>query len=144
MYRIRRVDNTDEEVVHEIRTLHDATFGDTAPQIEDADFDEGWWWLASFEKEAIAFAGLLKSHRFNDCGYLCRVGVMPIHRGQGLQHRLIRVREAQAKRNGWAACITDTTDNVASANSLIRAGYRLYVPKEPWAMSTTLYWRRWL
>jgi len=28
-----------------------------------------------------------------------------------------------AQRNGWQWCITDTADNLASANSLIKAGY---------------------
>jgi hypothetical protein len=37
---------------------------------------------------------------------------------------------------------TDTTDNVASANNFIRAGYRLYRPQHPWAWPNTLYWRK--
>jgi L-amino acid N-acyltransferase YncA len=66
-------------------------------------------------------------------------------RGHGLQRRLIKVREQQAKRNGWRACITYTApDNFASANSLIKAGYRLYGPSEVWAMPGALYWRKWL
>jgi hypothetical protein len=28
----------------------------------------------------------------------------------------------ERRRNGWIACVTDTTDNIASANSLIKAG----------------------
>jgi hypothetical protein len=41
-------------------------------------------------------------------------------------------------------CVTDTTDDVASANSLIKAGYTLYTPAQPWALSNSLYWRKWL
>jgi phage terminase large subunit len=37
---------------------------------------------------------------------------------------------------------SDTTDNVASANNFIRAGYRLYRPQHPWAWPNTLYWRK--
>jgi GNAT superfamily N-acetyltransferase len=81
--------------------------GDTAPQVNP---------------EPIGFAGLQRSQRFYDTAYLCRSGVMPEHRGHGRQFRLIRVRELQAKRSGWRYCITDTTDNLASANSLIKAG----------------------
>ena len=64
-------------------------------------------------------------------GYLYRAGVMPEHRGKGLKCRMIRVREAQARRNGYVACVTDVTDNIPSANSLIKCGYKLYRPSEP-------------
>jgi phage terminase large subunit len=37
---------------------------------------------------------------------------------------------------------SDTTDNLASANNFIQAGYRLYQPQYPWAWSNTLYWRK--
>jgi phage terminase large subunit len=37
---------------------------------------------------------------------------------------------------------SDTTDNIASANNFIRAGYRLYEPQDPWAWPNTLYWRK--
>jgi phage terminase large subunit len=36
----------------------------------------------------------------------------------------------------------DTTDNIASANNFIRAGYRLYQPPHPWGWPRTLYWRK--
>jgi hypothetical protein len=35
-------------------------------------------------------------------------------------------------------------DNIASANSLIKAGYTLYRPSQPWAFTNTLYWRKML
>lgn len=34
------------------------------------------------------------------------------------------------------------TDNIASANSLIKAGYTLYKPSTPWALSNSLYWKK--
>jgi phage terminase large subunit len=37
---------------------------------------------------------------------------------------------------------SDTTDNLASANNFIRAGYRLYLPQTPWAWPSSLYWRK--
>jgi phage terminase large subunit len=37
---------------------------------------------------------------------------------------------------------SDTTDNLASANNFIRAGYRLYRPQYPWGWPNTLYWRK--
>jgi hypothetical protein len=54
----------------------------------------------------------------------------------------MRAMEARARHNGWACIISDTTDNIASANNSIRAGYRLYQPQIPWAWPHTLYWRK--
>ena len=73
-------------------------------------------------------------------GYLKRAGVRLPHRGQGLQRRFVRVREAQARREGFSALVTDTSDNPSSANNLIACGYRIYRPDEPWGFPHTIYW----
>jgi GNAT superfamily N-acetyltransferase len=78
----------------------------------------------------VAYAGLKQSSQWLDAGYLNRCGVSFDHRGHGLQRRLLRCRERRARRNGWRYCITDTTDNLASANSLIKAGSTLYRPSQ--------------
>ena len=59
-----------------------------------------------------------------------------------LQLRLMRALEARVRQNGWCCIVSDTTDNLASANNLIRAGYLLYQPRCPWAWPSTLYWRK--
>jgi phage terminase large subunit len=59
-----------------------------------------------------------------------------------LQLRLMRALESRARHNGWCCIVSDTTDNLASANNFIRAGYRLYQPHSPWAWPHTLYWRK--
>jgi hypothetical protein len=64
--------------------------------------------------------------------------------GNGLQLRLMRALESRARHNGWSAVVSDTTDNLASANNFIRAGYRLYQPQTPWAWGNTLYWRKFI
>jgi Phage terminase large subunit len=61
---------------------------------------------------------------------------------KGLQLRLMRAMQARVRHNGWSCIVSDTTDNVASANNFIRAGYRLYRPAVPWAWPNTLYWRK--
>ncbi|HJZ20726.1 MAG TPA: GNAT family N-acetyltransferase, partial [Bradyrhizobium sp.] len=77
-----------------------------------------------------------------NAGYFSRVGVLASHRGNALQLRLMRAAEAGARGFGWNWLVSDTTDNVASANNFIRAGYRLFQPRHPWAWSNTLYWRK--
>jgi GNAT superfamily N-acetyltransferase len=80
--------------------------------------------------------------RKSKTGYLIRAGVLRKHRGQGLQRRFVRVREARARKNGWTSMVTDTTGATTSSNNLIRCGYRIFVPKRPWFAPETIYWSK--
>jgi hypothetical protein len=139
MYRIREVDGNDDEIADTLADLHRLTFFDGASVPK---FDQGLWWLACHETVPIAFAGVVPSTRAFNAGYFCRVGVLRRHWGNALQLRLMRAMESRAKRNGWSSIVSDTTDNLASANNFILAGYRLYQPHCPWAWPNTLYWRK--
>ncbi len=139
MYRIREIDGCDDDVADMLSDLHNRTFFENAPVPE---FGVGYWWLAIHGDEPVAFAGLVPSTHVRNAGYFCRVGVLRSHRGSSLQLRLMRRMEFRARRNGWCCVVSDTTDNVASANNFIRAGYRLYDPECPWAWTNTLYWRK--
>ena len=104
--------------------------------------DHGHWWLAYTEEgKPVGFAGLVRSKRFTDTGYLCRAGVLDDYTGHGLQKRLINVRIRKAKELGWNWIITDTTDNPASSNSLINAGFKIYTPSAPWSFKHAIYWK---
>jgi GNAT superfamily N-acetyltransferase len=139
MYRIREVDGHDDEIADTLIDLHRLTFLDGASIPE---FDRGFWWLAYHRATPVAFAGVVRAARAFNAGYFCRVGVLREHLGDGLQLRLMRAAESRARRNGWGCIISDTTDNLASANNFIRARYRLYQPQYPWAWPNTLYWRK--
>ena len=139
MYRIREVDCQDDEIKDTLRELHELTFLDRARM---PDFEQGHWWMVFCEAKPVAFAGVVSSTHAVNAGYFCRVGVLAEHCGHGLQVRLMRALEARARRNGWTAIISDTTDNMNSANNFIRTGYRLHQPPSPWAWSHTLYWRK--
>ena len=139
MYRIREVDAHDDEIADTLADLHRLTFFDGAAVPE---FDWGHWWLAYFERMPVAFAGVVPSTRAYNAGYFSRVGVLKKHSGNGLQLRLMRALESRARHNGWSCIVSDTTNNLASANNFIRAGYRLYQPQYPWAWPNTLYWRK--
>lgn len=102
----------------------------------------GAWWVAYSGKEAVAFCGVVASHRWTDAMYLCRAGVAPRFRGLGLQKRMLRVREAHARRNGMNWLITDTYNNPASGNSLISCGFKLWQPSVPWCKPGATYWRK--
>jgi GNAT superfamily N-acetyltransferase len=138
-YRVREVDGQDDEIADTLTELHRLTFfnGASIP-----DFDWGHWWLAYREARPVAFAGIVPSTHARNAGYICRVGVLQDHCGQGLQLRLMRAMEWRSRRNGWSCVVSDTTRNIVSANNFIRAGYRLYQPPYPWAFPDTLYWRK--
>jgi hypothetical protein len=141
VHRIERVIGQDDESADTLADLHRLTFFDGAPI---PTFDRGHWWLAYHEAIPVAFAGVVPSTRATNAGYLSRVGVLKKHCGQKLQLRLMRALESRARLNGWRSVVSDTTENLASANNFIRAGYRLYRPKTPWAWPNTLYWRKFM
>ena len=104
--------------------------------------DRGHWWIAYAEDgKPVGFAGIVRSTRWTDTGYLCRAGVMDGFTGHGLQKRLIDARLRQARKLGWNWCITDTTDNPASSNSLIACGFKMYTPSNPWSFKNACYWK---
>lgn len=136
-YTIRQVE-LDEEVRDIINRMDRACF----PVDELCDKSGCAWWLVYDESyTVVGFAGVKPSSQWDDAGYLCRAGVMPKHRGQGLQLRMIKVRQRYARRQGWNWLVTDTTNNIGSANNLIRAGFLLYEPSVPWGPDDALYWK---
>lgn len=140
-YRARRADLFDEDDVKDILDLHRVTFEPSDPL---PDMTYGTWWLyyPEGEHDPVAFCGICQSSYGPDYGYLKRAGVRMDHWGHGLQRRMIKLREKQARREGWHAVITDTTDNLVSSNNLIKAGYRLFKPDVPWGLKCSLYWRK--
>jgi len=109
---------------------------------EDEPVSDADWWIVASDDGPVGFGGMVPSRQFSDVGYLVRAGVLPAHRGRGLQKRLIRARLAAARRAGYAAVVTDTYKNPTSANSLISCGFRAYEPARPWAWADSCYWIR--
>lgn len=101
------------------------------------------WWIVRDVGDGVlaGYCGIVLSHA--DRGFLCRAGVMPHARGNGLQRRMIRARERFARTQGWTRLVTYTHfTNTSSANNLIACGYRLYTPDAAWGGSSALYfWR---
>lgn len=143
MYRIREVDASDDEIaeiIHEFNRASELKF----PKLIDDELEgvNCFWWLAYLDQEPVAFSGMVPSRLYSNAGYLKRSGVLPEHRGNGLQLRFFKARENKARKIGWSMLISETvTSNVVSANNFIRAGYRLFEPKEPWARDS-IYWKK--
>lgn len=142
-YRIREVDASEDdiaEIIHEFNTTSDVKF----PKLRDEELEghNCFWWLAYQNDEPVAFAGLVPSQRYPNAGYLKRAGVIPKHRGNGLQLRFFRARERKARIVGWDTLVSETvTANVISANNFIRAGYLMFEPKEKWA-NDSIFWKK--
>jgi GNAT superfamily N-acetyltransferase len=138
MYRIREVDASDDDISEIIHALNRQT--PEFPDLTEEELDNGNWWLAYYGDTPVAFAGMIPSSQYKNVGYFKRAGVTPTHRGKGLQIRLMRVRINKARRLGYSHLISECTQTIFSANNFIRAGFKIYEPKYPWAFSNSIYW----
>ena len=135
--QIKRVDIRLDSVQMRLSVLQKKCLPNDKPY----DTTSGYWWIATKNGVDIGFAGLVHSSRWSDCCNLVRAGVVPDHRGQGLQKKFIRVRIRQAKALKMNWIVTSTYDNPASANSLIACGFKMFNPSIPWMAKHTSYWR---
>lgn len=109
---------------------------------EHRDIQKDHWWLATVDKKPAGFA-CLRMYPDDNSAYLALAGVLPAFRGRGLQKRLIKARENFGRKAGARTAVTYTAWlNWPSANNLIRMGYTLYSPKNPWGLARSLYFRK--
>lgn len=104
-----------------------------------------WWFIADKKGRPVAYSGLRQCLQpYNKgYGYLCRAGVLPKFRGQGLQKEMIHSRARYAKSLGLKAVVTYVApNNFASANSLIACGFKLYQPIYRWGGKDCFYFRK--
>lgn len=90
-------------------------------------------WVAR-EGDAIAGVSILMDD-VERVGYLLLTVVMPAFRGRGLQGSFIRLRLAEAARQGCTLAMTETDDDNASPRNMRRAGFRLCVRRRVYARS---------
>jgi GNAT superfamily N-acetyltransferase len=89
-------------------------------------------WVSMIDGE---LAGYLSAHPINNRGrwFFSRVGVMPAHRGRGLQRRLMAVMEKHGRASGWKEIVTYTAGgNGWSTRNILASGYRTYEPRSSW------------
>ena len=96
------------------------------------------WFIARDSSFPVGFAGC---RVVKDYMYLCLCGVLPSHRGLGLQKRFLKIREKHARLLDLTQSITYTLlTNHVSSNNLITAGYSLYQPEFKYRGDYVLYW----
>jgi RimJ/RimL family protein N-acetyltransferase len=111
------------------------------PGCELENFIDTHAWIYWLGDEVAGFCTL------KDCGqgigFLSRCAVLPFHRGQGLQAKMIKKRFTAACELNMDVVITYTVhNNVPSNKNLQRCKFELYAPQYEWAGSDKLYWQR--
>lgn len=102
----------------------------------------GDWWVVWHNDKPAAFSHMSPTTYYPNCGYFGRVGVLPKHRGHGLQARLMRLAEKRGRGHTWEALISDTTRVPHSAANFERLGWSQFEPENPWGKRHTKYWRK--
>jgi GNAT superfamily N-acetyltransferase len=99
-------------------------------------------WLGWAKGTPVAFC-TARYWRSEGSVFLERAGVLPIAQGNGLQRRMIRLREKWAKQQG-AECVLTYVEarNYESLVNLLRCRYRLYEPANPWGIEGGHYFRK--
>lgn len=136
-YQIREVDAASAKYAAVVARLHAKLF----PGIQFPVPHWGHWWVAFLNGEPTAFAQLVQSTYFPNTGYFSRVGVLPDHRGHGLQSRFMGLAERKAIANGWEAIVSDTTKVPHSSANFVKRGWWRFTPDVPWGRAATVYWR---
>jgi GNAT superfamily N-acetyltransferase len=106
----------------------------------------GDWWVVWHNDDPVAFAHMSATTYYPNSGYFGRVGVLPKHRGHGLQARLMRMAEKRGRGHTWEALVSDTTRNPHSAANFERLGWVQFDPEPAlranWGSRNTKYWRK--
>ena len=132
-YRLVRTDNT---------RLVESLDGLIFPDDEPPEWDAAWLVVPTTPPEDPEPVGFCTARKIpgEPGAFLSRAGLLQCARGQGLQRRMIRVRERWARAEDLEYILTYTRpDNYPSIMSLIRCGYRLYTPARYWGGSSSLY-----
>ena len=135
-YRIQR-----EDTPLAVLALDEICFPSDHPPV----LENSLWWVVWRGKEPVGYAGVrVCEHGPNvGLGFLSRAGVVAKHRGRGLQKRLIRAREAEARALGLKEIVTYVAHwNCPSINSLAACGYRHYRPETKWGGKEAVYLRK--
>lgn len=130
--------------------------GDPPLEIEDGDL----WWVGEDNRPGVGlvcYAGAQEwqgrdGSKVENALYVHRMGVMPSHRGQKLQARMLRVQVAEARRRRYHEVWSYTSHtNNASMNTFIACGFATWMPwswdgwRNPWKPEGDngwVYWRK--
>lgn len=85
------------------------------------------YFLAKMGDQVVGWCGVYKKD--SERAEIYRTGVAAEYRNLGIKRKMVRAMERWAVKQGCVVMLSYcSTDNVASANSLISSGYKLYIP----------------
>jgi GNAT superfamily N-acetyltransferase len=94
------------------------------------------WWVCCIDGEIIAYCGCIYSY---DLCIFNRAWVHKSFRGRGLQRKMIKARLKAAIGRCNLAVTYTMSNNLVSANNLIKSKFLLYTPSWKWAGNDCLY-----
>ena len=137
-------DQLTEHNIQRLNVMQEIVFGEI---YVSPDASNDFWWIA-FDREGIAGFCCVTVYDHDDgskTAFLSLAGVLHQSRGQGLQRKMVKKREALAKEHGCYRIISYCSrDNIISANNLIKAGYLLYTPEYDWGIENAFYFQKML
>lgn len=98
-----------------------------------------WWVLLNKRGHIVAYCGSIYASGI--CIFI-RAWVKRIHRGKGLQKKLIDIRLRAAKKNSSVAITYTIKENCPSINNLVSKGFRIYLPEYAYGGKEMLYWKK--
>jgi GNAT superfamily N-acetyltransferase len=106
------------------------------------DLSQNICWLVKEGDFPVGFCTLKLLPRENAV-FLSLSGVLPSHRGNGIQRRMIHVRCVWAANHGYDMALTYTLkDNHPSIASLIKSGFHFYHPENAWVGRDVHYFQK--
>jgi len=131
---------SDMESIRWLRWLDAEIFPNDTPAV----IGTANWFLAWNNDQAVAFCGWKPYLLDLDIvGFHYRAGVLSSHRGQGLQRKMIELRESEMIRSNIKVAVTYTeVYSAASMTSFINMGYRPYEATEKTALCDLNKFRR--
>jgi len=139
-YIIREVGGT---ATAEVLRYLNALAPDRFPMLADHHLAQGYWWLArTWDRSIVGFAGMVPMAPFDvlGVGYLKRAYITQNHRGQGLQLKMLRLREERARALKWTMLVSECgADNTPSQNNFIKAGFVRTTPEQCWGEPGSIY-----
>lgn len=117
MLKIRKIKSSQE--MDRVIALDKIIFrGDYGP-----DFFNSIWWVVLDKNKIVGYACLAIK---KGSGHMSRAGLLSPYYGQGVQARLLAVREAYARKAGCTTAKSEVVFwNTASLSNLIKSGYRI-------------------
>lgn len=114
---------------------------DFFPEDPIEDITSRFWFLAKMGGIVVGWCGYTLKDPLT--AEIYRTGVLPQYQSRGIKRKLVAAMERHAAKQGVVVMKSYCgPDNIPSANSLIRSGYKMYAPANEYVGGPWLYWQK--